>query len=102
MRVALVLALAAVALREPDATVGDAVDGADVDAVRADHFHVLGNLVRGHLVSPRGFTDCAGALGVDLDECLVDPVWHRWGAVTPRIDRPEAVGRRRACRGHAG
>src|SRR5262245_8804572 len=52
MRVALVLALAAVALREPDAPVGDTVDGADVDAVRANHFHVLGDLVRGHLVSP--------------------------------------------------
>src|SRR5262245_1495127 len=59
MRVAFVLALAAVALREPDATVGDTVDGADVDAVRANHFHVLSDLVRGHLVSP--FTDCAGA-----------------------------------------
>src|SRR5262249_21952226 len=52
MRVALVLALAAVALREPDAPVGDTVDGADVDAVRANHFHVLGDLFRGHLVSP--------------------------------------------------
>src|SRR5262245_19864595 len=52
MRVTLVLALAAVALREPDAPVGDTVDGADVDAVRANHFHVLGDLVRGHLVSP--------------------------------------------------
>src|SRR5215467_6156866 len=61
MRVALVLALAAVALREPDATVGDAVDSADMDAVRSDHFHVLGDLVRGHLVSPCGLTDCAGA-----------------------------------------
>src|SRR5262245_21347382 len=59
MRVALVLALAAVALREPDAPVGDTVDGADVDAVRANHFHALSDLVRGHLVSP--FTDCAGA-----------------------------------------
>src|SRR5262245_45759962 len=38
MLVALVLPLAAVALREPDATVGDTVDGADVDAVCADHF----------------------------------------------------------------
>src|SRR5262245_37427470 len=55
MRVALVLALAAVALREPDATVGDAVDSADMDAVRSDHFHVVGDLVRGHLVSPCGF-----------------------------------------------
>src|SRR5215472_15126700 len=73
----LVLALAVVALREPDATVGDAVDGADVDAVRADHFHVLGDLVRGHLVSPCGFTDCAGALGANLGECLVGLVWHR-------------------------
>src|SRR4030095_2906870 len=61
MRVALVLALAAVALREPDAPVGDTVDGADVDAVGADHFHVLGDLVRGHLVSPYGFAECAGA-----------------------------------------
>src|SRR4051794_27599793 len=52
MRVALVLALAAVALCEPDAPVDDTVDGADVDAVRANHFHVLGDLVRGHLVSP--------------------------------------------------
>src|SRR5262245_42159918 len=52
MRVALVLPLAAVALREPDAPVGDTVDGADMDSVRANHFHVLGNLVRGHLVSP--------------------------------------------------
>src|SRR4051812_34402319 len=42
MRVALVLALAAVALREPDAPVGDTVDGADVGAVRANHFHVVG------------------------------------------------------------
>ena len=38
MRVALVLSFAAVALREPDATVNDTVDGADVDAVRTDHF----------------------------------------------------------------
>src|SRR5215475_5381590 len=52
MRVALVLALAAVALREPDAPVGDTVDGADVDAVRANHFHVPGDLVRSHLGSP--------------------------------------------------
>ena len=52
MRVPLVLALAAVALREPDAPVGDIVDGANVDAVRANHFHVLGDLVRSHLVSP--------------------------------------------------
>src|SRR5262245_52725428 len=52
MRVALVLALAAVAFREPDAPVGDTVDGADVDAVRANHFHVLGDPVRSHLVSP--------------------------------------------------
>src|SRR5215813_11466558 len=61
MRVALVLALAAVALREPDAPVGETVDGADVDAVRADHFHVLGDLVRDHLVSPCGFAEFAGA-----------------------------------------
>ena len=52
MCVVLVLALAAVALGEPDATVGDTMDGADVNAVRADHFHVLDDLVRGHLVSP--------------------------------------------------
>src|SRR4051812_27798628 len=52
MRVAFVLALAAVALGEPDAPVGDSVDGADVDAVRANHFHVLGDLVRSHLISP--------------------------------------------------
>src|SRR5689334_22116345 len=99
MRVALVLALAAVALRKPDATVGDAVDSADVDAVRTDHFHVPGDLVRGHLVSPCAFTDCAGALGANLGECLV---WHRWGIVRLRLDRLEAIGRRRACRGHAG
>jgi hypothetical protein len=37
-----VLPLAAVALREPDAPVGDTVDRADVDGVRADHFRVLG------------------------------------------------------------
>src|SRR5262249_16173379 len=52
MRVALVLALAAVALREPEAPVGDTVDRADLDAVPANHFHVLGDLVRGHLVTP--------------------------------------------------
>src|SRR3954453_13481277 len=52
MRVALVLALAAVALREPDAPVGDTIDGADVDAVRANHFHVPGDLVPDLLVSP--------------------------------------------------
>src|SRR5215469_18743513 len=80
MRVGLVPALAAIALREPDATVGDAVDGADVDAVRADHLHVLGDLVRGHLVSPCGFTDCAGALGANLVKCLVGLVWHRWAS----------------------
>src|SRR5215469_3931765 len=62
---------------EPDATVGD---GADVDAVRADHLHVLGDLVRGHLVSPCGFTDCAGALGANLVKCLVGLVWHRWAS----------------------
>src|SRR4051794_26975008 len=61
MRVVLVLALAAVALGEPDATGDDTVDGANVDAVRADHFHVLGDLVRNHLVSPFEFTDCTGA-----------------------------------------
>src|SRR6266699_3629799 len=60
MRVVLVLALAAVALGEPDATVRDTVDGADVNAVRADHFHVLDDLVRGHLVSPC-FADCGEA-----------------------------------------
>src|SRR5438045_7336567 len=41
MRVLLVLTLAAVALGEPDATVGDTVDGADVNAVRAGHFQRL-------------------------------------------------------------
>src|SRR3954447_875062 len=61
MRVVLVLALAAVALGEPDATVSDTVDGADVNAVRADHFHGLLDLVRGHLVSPCGFADCGEA-----------------------------------------
>src|SRR3954467_7181069 len=49
MCVVLVVALAAVALGEPDASVGDTVDGTDVNAVRADHFHVLDDLVRGHL-----------------------------------------------------
>jgi hypothetical protein len=52
VRVALVLSFAAVALREPDATVNDTVDGADADAVRTDHFHILNDLVRSDFVSP--------------------------------------------------
>src|SRR4051812_47675104 len=49
VRVALVLAFAAVTLRQSDATVGDNVDGADVDTARTDDFHVPGDFVRGHL-----------------------------------------------------
>src|SRR3954466_421649 len=49
VRVALVLAFAAVTLRQSDATVGDTVDGADVHTVRTDDFHVPGDFVRGHL-----------------------------------------------------
>jgi hypothetical protein len=41
MMVPLVGALAAVFLRQLDGTVLESVDGADVDAVRADDFHVL-------------------------------------------------------------
>jgi hypothetical protein len=52
VRVALVLSFAAVALREPDATANDTVDGASVDAVRTNHFHILNDLVRSHFVSP--------------------------------------------------
>lgn len=37
-------------------------------------------------------------LGANLGECLVGLVWHRSG-VRLRIDWPEAVGHRRACRG---
>jgi hypothetical protein len=39
--VALVTSFAAVGLGELDPAVFDAIDGSDVNAVRADHFHVL-------------------------------------------------------------
>ena len=56
MMMTLVAPLPAVFLGQLDAAAFHPIDGADVDAVRADHFHVLGDLVRGHLASPCGFT----------------------------------------------
>src|SRR6185295_2661162 len=86
MRVALVLALAAVAFRESDTPVGDTVDGADVDAVRANHFHVLGDPVRSHLVSPL-------VLPIALE---LDVLRQRGAANCQRVRREEIAG---ACAG---
>jgi len=55
---------------------------------------------RGGCMPPVRGAERRQQLGANPGECLVGLVWHRYG-VRPRIDSPEAAGRRRACRGHS-
>ena len=54
----LLVADAAVGADQLDAIVLDPVDGADVDAVGADHFHMLANILQ----TAHRFTPCLGSV----------------------------------------